>query len=130
MNNIMVVIISIVVLFVATSVHAYTVTVNNSSSKKIQVTVAAYYIVTSKDHLTMFVDPHTTAKGDMGGLLSSGWRVVAEHCSTICYNDPFFSQPAVASFTINIFDDGKCILTSWRADVSGAFDDRKLCYHK
>jgi len=125
MKNTTALLVSVLVLFVAVSAHAYTVTVKNDSSHRIIVTVAAYYLVTSQDHLTIPVEPHETQTGNMGGLLSSGWRVVADNCGkekNLCYNPDSFSISgtfARGDFTIHVYDGySACILTSWSAGAN------------
>ena len=94
-------IIALATLLMLTGVcNAYTVTVVNCSDRKVTATIAAWYLVTSQDHLTIVAEPHSVQTGDMGGLLSSGWRVQIEGIGTF-YNGPSFSQ-GTTSFALTI----------------------------
>ena len=72
--------------------HAYTVKVVNCSDRNIIVTVAASYLVTAQDHLTIAVDPHKINTGSMGGLLSAGYRVAVDRSCPTQYNRSNFTH--------------------------------------
>ena len=98
--------------------YAYTVKVVNCSNHNIIVTVAASYLVTAQDHLTIVVPPNSTNTGDMGVLLSAGYRVAVDRgCATV-YNPPGFTGNGFArSFQINVLPNSQngCVkvVDSW-----------------
>ena len=93
--------------------HAYTVKVVNCSDHNIIVTVAAFYLVTARDHLTIPVDPHSISTGSMGSLLSAGYRVAVDRgCPTLYNSYDFTYNGYPGSFEILVVNSAydSCVL--------------------
>jgi hypothetical protein len=79
-----------------------TVTINNLSFQRIQVTIAAYYLVTSQDTCTAFLEPQQQGGTCSSPVFISGWRVIGEKEQITHYNPANFKQ-TTCDFTLYVY---------------------------